>query len=74
MKILCMAVGILFIIIAALSVPTGFGYGLYSWVFNGLEFKLALWKGFTLWLSMFACIAIGYPLFVYSTIAKKRQK
>jgi len=52
MSILFGFIGMIFFIIAALATPSAIGYGLYIWVFDNVEFKVALWNGFVLWISM----------------------
>ena len=63
MKTLTLTLGVVLLLIAGLATPIGIGYGIYSWVITGLEFKFALWAGFKVWLLML-CGLIGYPLFL----------
>ena len=52
------------LILLVLANVVGLGYGIYLWS-SGLLFKIALWKGFVLWVSM---ILVGLSTFLMGAV------
>ena len=53
------------ILLAGLGNIISIGYGLYLWVIVDLTFKVSLWNGFMIWISM---ITLGLILIIIGTI------
>ncbi len=53
------------ILLAGLGNIISIGYGLYLWVIVDLTFKVSLWNGFIVWISM---ITLGLILIIIGTI------
>ena len=67
MKTLLLFVGFALLVMAALSTPVAIGLGLYDWVVNDMEFKIALWEGFKSWvLIMGVGLVGGVPCYIIS--------
>lgn len=65
MKLLIQIIAVVFLLMAALATPVAIGVGLYDWVVNDVEFKIALWEGFKMWATMIvAGLLVGLPLHI----------
>ena len=66
LKTISLIISCVFLLIAALSIPIGIGFGIYDAAINDAEIKLALWFGFKVWTcAMFSGLFIGLPLYFY---------
>lgn len=64
MKTVLLIIGVIFLAIAALGIPTGIGVAIYNFAFADVGIAIALWEGFKTWAIMLGCgLVIGYPLF-----------
>ena len=66
LKTIYLIISCVFLLIAALSIPIGVGFGIYDAAINDAEIKLALWFGFKVWAcAMFSGLFVGVPLHIY---------
>ncbi len=72
-KTLLLVVSCFFLAMAAPATPIAVGLGLYDWVANDLEFKVALWEGFKSWVTMIVVgLGVGFPCYVASSAAQAK--
>jgi len=67
MKCFIKVIGFAFLFMAGSAPVIAVGFGLYDWV-NDMEFKLAVWGAFKLWLIMLAVgLAVGFPCAIFGS-------
>ena len=66
MKTLISIIAVVFILMAALATPIAIGSGIYEWAVVNVEFKVALWEGFKMWIKMIVIgLVVGLPAYSY---------
>ena len=74
MKLILFVISVVCIFVMATSVPVSVGFGLYDWAVVDVQFKVAAWDAFKLWLKMMCVGLIGITAHFLSIFMNEGSK